>query len=343
MFFLAFGAFAGESAAQETEIRVVDEVIAQVNEGVITLSRVKKEMKNIADQTVTEGKTREEAERMVEEKKGELIANLINEELLMQRSKELRMDSEVEAMVNGRALEIMKQYNLKTLDELYKAMESQGVNPTEVREAWRRQATRDLVVQQDLHRKLYWEATPAEVKAYYEKNKTKFTTPETVSVSEIFLGYAGRDEATVRAKGKELVAQLRAGGDFAKIAAENSDPGQFTQGQGKVEKVLVSELNEIVATPLKAVKVGGYTDPIEIAELGVIILRVDARQAASSDSEFNENAVRTALLQEKIPAAYKKYMANLRQDSYIKISEEYRPLVAPILFAEERTEKTAVN
>ncbi len=339
----AAGVFSSPINAQETETRVVDEVVAQVNEGVITLSRIKREMKAIVDQDVTQGKSREEAERLVNEKKGELIANMINEELLMQRGKELKIDADVEASVNQRSLAIMKEHDLKTLDALYKEMEKQGVDPQEIREMWRRQATRDMVIQQEVHRKVYWESKDPEIKAFYEANKAKFTKPETVSVSEIFLGFAGRDENAVREKAKQLLKELRAGADFAKIATENSDPGQMTRGQGKAEKVLVSELVPVIADPLKPVKVGGYTEPIEVDKLGVIILRVDAREQASSESEFNEAAVRSAMMQPKIPEAQKKFMAKLRQDSYIKINEEYRPLVAPILFAEERSEKVANN
>ncbi|HMS09569.1 MAG TPA: hypothetical protein PKE66_08805, partial [Pyrinomonadaceae bacterium] len=46
--FVMFAA-AGSALAQETEERVVDEVIAQVNDGVITLSRVKREMKSLVE------------------------------------------------------------------------------------------------------------------------------------------------------------------------------------------------------------------------------------------------------------------------------------------------------
>ena len=44
--------------SQETQTRVVDEVIAVVNDGVITLSRVKRESKSIVDTYVQEGKSR---------------------------------------------------------------------------------------------------------------------------------------------------------------------------------------------------------------------------------------------------------------------------------------------
>src|SRR5687768_16653468 len=101
LFLLVFGLITvSPVAAQETEDRVVDEVVAVVNEDVITLSKVRREIDEIVKAGVTQGKTRENAQREVEEKRGELIANLIHEELLMQKAKELGFDSEIEANVN---------------------------------------------------------------------------------------------------------------------------------------------------------------------------------------------------------------------------------------------------
>jgi hypothetical protein len=160
-------------------------------------------------------------------------------------------------------------------------------------------------------------------------------------VSEIFLGFAGRDENTVRTKAKTLLTQLRAGGDFTKIAAENSDPGVVSQGKGSVEKMKVGELSDQLKNAIKGVKVGGYTEPIEASDVGIVILRIDAHEQSSSESYFDENAVRLAMMAESAPAEQKKFFATLRGDSYIKISDSYRPIVSPILFADERKEKPA--
>jgi peptidyl-prolyl cis-trans isomerase C len=200
--------------AQESETKVVDEVVAQVNEGVITLSRVKREAKTAVDSYVQEGKTREEAQKMVDAKQGELIASLINEELLMQKSKELGLDATIEGDLNRRFLEIMKQQNLKTLDALYQEMEKGGINPQEIREVWRKQAAREAVLQREVSSKLYWGLSSKEMKDYYEQNKTQFTKPETVELSEIFLSFAGREPNAVREKAKQLAAQLKSGVDF---------------------------------------------------------------------------------------------------------------------------------
>lgn len=324
------------AAAQENTERVIDEVVAQVNDGVITLSSVKRETKSIVDSEVQQGKKREEAQKAVDEKQGELIANLINEELLLQKAKEIGVDNEIEASLNARFLEIMKQNNLKTLDALYKQMEDGGISPTEIRETWRKQAARDRVLQKEVQSKVYWKATPKELKDYFDAHKVMFTKPETIGISEIFLSFAGRDEAAVREKAKQLVAQLRGGADFAKIVAENSDRPDAAKTLGKVDPMAIKDLDERFAGPLKNVKVGGYTDPVAVDQIGISIIRLDARTAATSESQFDENAVRLAILNEKAPAEQKKFLATLRKDSYIKISDTYRPLVAPILFADER-------
>jgi peptidyl-prolyl cis-trans isomerase SurA len=324
-------------SAQETQSKVVDEVVAQVNDGVITLSQVQRETKDAVDSLVHDGKTKEEAQKIVDEKQGEMIANLVNEELLVQKAKELGVDKDVEQQVNQQLADIMKKNGIKTVDALYAEMEKQGVDPKDLRENWRRQATRDLVLQREVQQKIFWAPTGPDVKAYYDAHKDKFIKPETVSFSELFVGFAGRDEAQVRTKGKQLYDQLKAGGDFDKIVKENGDAPQLTQGAGKIEKFPVKEISDPkIAKAMTGVKAGDYTLPIEIDQLGVAILKIDAREAQSSESTFDENAVRSAMLQDKGPEAQKAFMTKLRNEAFIKVNDTYRPIVSPILFADER-------
>lgn len=327
---------AAPSRAQENEPVVVDEVVAQVNDGVITLSRVKREMKSAADSIVErdKSKTPEAAKAEVAGKEGEMIANLINEELILQKGKDTSgLDADVDAQVNQRLLEIMKRENLKTLDELYKAMNAAGVKPDEVRENLRRQITRDEVLQREVDGKVFYGWSAKEVKDYYESHKDKFTKPETVSLSEIFLGFAGRDVATVRAKADALITQLRGGADFTKLVAENSDRPDAAQTKGSVGSFSLKDLNQTIADAVKDVKAGDVTK-IENEE-GISIIRVDSRQNASSESVFDDRAVRTAMTYEKIPDERKKFLAQLRKDAYVKINANYKAMVMPYLPPEE--------
>lgn len=341
IFLVAFFVFSVFPAfAQESEAVVVDEVVAQINDGVLTLSRINREIKEATDAIVQQqGKTPEAAKAEIESKKAEFIANLINEELILQKGKEMGVDKEVEARLNQRLIEQMKQFGLKNLEALYEEMRKVNVNPDDYKDSLRRDIAKQLILQSEVDGKVYYGLSSKEIKDYYEKNKAKFTTPEKVTLAEIFLNFAGRDENQVREKAKQLVAQLRSGADFDKLAVENSDRSEVAQTKGKLGEVSMEDIkrtNPKLEAPLKATKAGGYTDPIEV-EGGIEIFRVEARQAASSESTFDENAVRSAITYEKMPEARKKYLSDLRKDAYIKISETYRALITPVLFKDDAT------
>ena len=75
LFILAAFVFSPSPArAQEGEPVVVDEVIAQVNDGVVTLSQLKSEMKERVDTLKQNGMTEQQANAEVEKHKAELIA-----------------------------------------------------------------------------------------------------------------------------------------------------------------------------------------------------------------------------------------------------------------------------
>ena len=308
--------------AQENDTKVVDEVIAVVNDGVITLSGVKREMKGAIDSKVQEGAKREDAQKEVEGKQGELIANLINEELLLQKAKELGIE--------------------RRTDALYAPLTKASLDLNIVRAIWRRQATKYEVIRRDVQAKTYWEPTGSDIKAYYEKNKAKFLKPETVTLSEIFLNFAGQTQESVRARAKDLVTRIRGGADFVKLVLANSESQDVQNTKGVLGTVPLADLEKQFpqyAKAIKGLKAGQIAEPVE-DEVGIHILHVDERTAQSTEASFDEEAVRRAMLDENYPAALKKYMTKLRQDSYIKISESYRPVVSPLLFADERTEGT---
>ena len=73
--------------------------------------------------------------------------------------------------------------------------------------------------------------TPAEVQSYYDGNITQYQTPEQVRASHILLNVAGKDEAAVRKQAEGVLAQVKAGGDFAELARKFSeDEGSKVNG-----------------------------------------------------------------------------------------------------------------
>lgn len=332
----AYAAPRAARAQEEGTARVVDEVIAQVNTEVITLSALRREMTEAARGLAqARSLSREQAEAEVAKRQPEIIATLINEQLLLQKGKELGMAEEVEAEVNRRMLEVMKQEGLKTMEQLEAAMSNSGVSPAAVRNSMRSDIMKQFVFGQEVDRKIYWGLTDTEVKAYFERNREKFRKPETLGLSEIFLSTVGKDDAEVKARAAELAKQLRAGGDFKAVAmvqSEREENGQRVAPKtgGKLGSFALNEVsNPAVLAAIKDLKPGQIADPVKLDE-GYIVLRVDERTAAG-DATFDDRRVREAMTVERMPKEREAYLATLMRDAYVEVSPSYRESVAALL------------
>ena len=118
----------------------------------------------------------------------------------------------------------------------------------------------------------------------YRAHPERFAVPEQVQVRHILLPLApdGSDDAAVKAKAEDLMAQLRKGADFAKLALENSSDKASAQrggdlgffGRGK----MLAEF-ENAAFDLK--KPGELAGPVK-TKFGYHIIELEARKPAST-------------------------------------------------------------
>jgi peptidyl-prolyl cis-trans isomerase SurA len=329
---------AAPARAQEEGVpKVVDEVIAQVNNEVITLSMLQQEMKDAAAALAEQRNIPlAQAQEEIAKRQTEIIVTLINEQLLLQKGKELGFADNVEKEVNERMVDVMKKEGLRTLEQLEQAMRASGVDPAAVRQQLRAEIMKQAVLQQEVNYKLYWGLTETEIKNYYAANKEKFRKPETVTLSEIFLATAGKDDAEVRARAAQIVAQLRGGADFAataKVVSEREDQNHqrvAPKTGGKLSTFVLADLsNPELQASLKNLKAGGITDPIKLPE-GYIILRVDERTPAG-EPVFDESHVREAIAAERVDKEQKNYLNTLRQESFVEVAPAYRAQVMPML------------
>ena len=338
--------FATNVFAQEGETTVVDEVVAQVNDDVITLSQLKRETKERIEALKQQGMTEQQAQDEVAKHQAELIATLVNEKLLLQKGKELELAGDIEAEVNRRLLSIAQEQGINSIEKLYEAMRQSKLDPEEIRRTMRSEMMKQAVLQQEVDRRIYLGFSMDEVKKCYESHLYKFRKPESVKLSEIYLVTTGKDEAAVKARALELITQIRAGADFGALAAANSEReknGQRTapEDKGYVGEFDLPNLREDLVKSLSTVQAGGVTEPIRTPD-GYQILRVDARTPAGATPEFNENRVREAMLMVTQAKERDAYMQTLRNEAFIKVTESYRASVEPLLkLKQPATAKTA--
>lgn len=336
LFALCFVAFSpAVASAQDSEPQLVDQVIAQVNNDVVTLSMLRRETKEAVQAFVQQGLTEQKAAEEVMRRQPEIIASLVNEALLVQKGKELGLTDEVEAEVNKEMLRVAKNQGIESMAVLEEEMTKAGLNPALIRQTLRVQFMKQAVLGREVDAKIYYGLTNKEIKDYYEKNRDKFRKPESVTISEIFLSLAGKTEVDVKARAQSLLAQLRGGADFKTIASASSErqvKGVMVaqQNGGLVGTFQVTDLLPEIAASIKNVQVGGLSEPLR-SDDGYQIFRVDARTAASDPLAFDEDKVREAILLERRDPERDKYMKNLRRDAYIKLSKEYQETVGPLL------------
>ncbi len=333
---LAFVAAPHVSAQEEAPTTVVDEPIAQVNNDVIMLSHLRKQMRDFREILVKQrGMTEQQADEELRKKQPEIIANLINEQLLMQRGKEIpRLSEEIEAEVNREVLRVANRSGIKSLDELEAEMNKENMSLSEIRHTLRTQYTRQAVLQREVDYKIYLSLTENDLRKYYEANRDRFRS---VTISEIFLSKAGRPEAEVRQKAAQLVAQARTGADFGALAAANSErefegvrvatktKGRIEEEDGKLKWFMLSDLQPTFANAIKNLKAGEVSDVIPTDD-GFVIIRVNDR-----DEAFKENQVRSEIVGTRAEKEREAYMQTLRRDAYIQVGKDYREAVMPLL------------
>src|SRR5258708_36335786 len=176
-----------------------------------------------------------------------------------------------------------------------------GLDPVGIRASMRIEMMKQAVLEGEVDSKLFFSYGADELHKYFDAHQASFLKPESIELSEIFLGLAGKQEADVKAQAAKLVAQLRGGADFCTLATAYTER-QASGGQKpcKVGLFPIPELRPHAARAVKNVKPGGVSEPLKTDE-GYQILHVDARTAASNTPPFNHTNGRAAPTPEPSP------------------------------------------
>ncbi|MBO9540257.1 peptidylprolyl isomerase [bacterium] len=173
--------------------------------------------------------------------------------------------------------------------------------------------------------------TDAQVADYYNKNKAQFAHTEEVEASHILVKFdeeakdKAKDEARALGKIKEIHAKVKAGGDFAKLAGENSDdPGSKAQGGslgffGKGRMVPEFEKTAF------AMKNGEVSEPFKTQFGYHIIKRLDYRPARTEPLAEVSKSIHEQLQTQQQGERFQQFVETLKKGATIEIRPEYQP------------------
>jgi peptidyl-prolyl cis-trans isomerase SurA len=313
---------ANVALAQEGDVKPIDEVIVRVNAGVIMRSAFESALREVLEE-LKKKYSGEELEKQFNEWRPRILDDLISNQLLVQRAKDLSIN--VDAQVNQQILGLMKENNCDSDKCLEQKMRDAGIDMEEFKRLFGEKFSRDAVLGQEVYGKVYRALTEKEKREYYEKNKQFYAEPAEVTLSNIFIAFGkAPDQALERAK--EIVVQARAEAVDFKTLAQKYTESEQPQKDSSLGTFKIPELKPEIKAVVENAKAGDVTDPIKL-ETGFSIFRVDQRKEQNQltfDDERVQNDVGRRLVDQHAGEEVDAYLTKLRNDAFIEIDARYQ-------------------
>jgi peptidyl-prolyl cis-trans isomerase SurA len=313
---------------------IVDEIIARVDDQIITRS----DMEKAKSTQLEELKQRypSDWQSHVAKAQADTLRDLIDQQLLLERGKELGITGETELV--KRLNTLRQQMGLASIDDLEKEAQKQGVSYEDFKEQIRISIVTQQVVGQEVGGKLH--ISNEDIQDWYNKHQKELEGPEEVNLSEIMVSTQpakesaeGKDNQTAEpedpakvaqaeAKANQLLDQLKKGANFEDLAKKNSDGPTATQG-GTLGTFKRGELAKDLEDKTFSLKAGENTGVIRTRQ-GFIILKVTAHRAAGIPPLKDiSDRIREAIYSERLEPAARAYLTKLREQAYIDIKSGY--------------------
>lgn len=311
-------------SAQEIKKRVVEEIVVRVNNEIITLSEFERAHGSVRREAEEEcqGCSKEKLEAFAAEKEKNLLRDMIDNMLLVQRAKDLgyNVETEVIRRMDG----IRQQNNLEDMDALCRAVESTGVSCEDWKSTMRNGLLAQEVIRKDVGRTISF--SKEEIQKYYDEHKTEFVKPEQVFLAELFVNTDGKPEAEIPALEKKATGfrdrVVKGGEDFNELAKRYSDGSTAQQGGalGYFERGQLSPELEAIAFQMNR----GDISEVMRTKTGFLILKCEIRyEAGQQPLEKVENEIMNKLYGEKMQPGLRAYLTKLREESFIQVKSGY--------------------
>src|SRR6266851_5301743 len=273
--------------------RVVEEIIARVNNEIITRSEYDKALAT-ADEEVRQDCrakcTPEQLQAALEDRKKNTLRDLIDQSLLAQRGKDMGISVETDVVKQLDQIRIGNK--LGSLDELEKAVTSQGLNWEDFKNNIRNHILTQKVVSQEVGSHI--SIGESDALKYYDEHKAGFVRPEQVALREIIINTEGKKDAELpdlKKKAETALKRVKDGEDF--------DEGEqsFDKVKNEIMDRLYNEKLEPAAREyLKTLREQSY----------VVIKPGFAELAGGGNSEIQEVSATPEASKKK--KAHKKYI-----------------------------------
>ena len=305
---------------------VIEQIVAQVNNDVITLTQYNREKQGLY--MAMRGRYKgEELQKKYQEAVKKILPALIDELLLIQKAKEYGMDEDLDLEANAYVEKMMKANNIPSIEALKAEMARSGVRYEDYMTNLRKQILVNRIKGAIIRQKI--KIMTDEIKDYYKKHKDAFTIPEKVDLAEIVVYTKDKKEAKAKAIINQVEEELKAGQEFEELAKKVSEGPTASEG-GNIGAFPVPSLSNQIAKEVALLKVGQYSRPIKTSfgyEIVKLLKRTPGRVRSLKEVK---SEIEDKIFQERLGPVLNDYIKQLRSESYIYVFPEFRKDYNPV-------------
>ena len=304
--------------------RTVEEIIARVNNEIITRSEYEKSRQSAEEgaREDCQGKcTPEQLKAEIEQRQKTSLRDLIDQSLLVQRAKDMGVSVEPELIKRLDAIRI--QNKIESMEELEKAVTSQGLNWEDFKNNIRNTLLTQRVVSSEVGSHIT--ISDEEVSKYYEAHKKEYVRQEQVALREIEVSTQGKKPEEIpdlKKKAETTLQRIKDGEDFGEMAKRFSDSNTKTQG-GFLGLYKRGELSKELEDRVFNMKKNELTEVTETKQ-GFLILQVLEHYDEGEQSLAKvKNEIMDKLYGARMEPAMREYLKTLREQSFVVIKPGY--------------------
>ncbi len=307
--------------------KTVEEIIARVNNEIITRSEYDKALASAEEEVRQDcqGKcTPDQLQAVLAERKKTALRDLIDQSLLAQRGKDMGISVETDVV---KQLDALRQQNkLASMDDLEKAVSSQGMNWEDFKNNIRNHILTQKVISQEVGSHV--SIGESDAQKYYDEHKAEFVRPEQVALREIIVSTEGKKEAELpdlKKKAETALKRVKDGEDFAGIAKRLSDGSTKEQG-GYIGTFKRGELAKQLEDVVFKMKRNELTDVLETKQGFLVLQVIEHYDEGEQSFDKVKNEIMDRLYNEKLEPAAREYLKTLREQSYVVIKPGFAEL-----------------
>ncbi len=320
---LVCGAFFAVAA----DVKVVEEIVAKVNNEIITRGELERERKQADARLRAQGLSGKRlADAMKEFEKG-LLRDRIDNMLLVQKGKELSIN--VDPDVSKFLADMQLRAKIGDPEKFQQMIRTQlGMPFEDYKSELRNQYLTRRVIGQEVSSRIH--VPHADIEKYYAEHKSEFVRKERVFLQEILISAQGKKPDEVLAlekKAKGIVARARKGEKFDNLVRDFSEADSAQNG-GMLDPYERGSLDKRIEDLVFNQERNYVTDPIRVSGGFLILKVVEKHNAGQATLEEVENEVNEKLFMPRFEPEIRKYLTRLRMDAFLEIKEGYTDTAA---------------